>query len=145
MAPVVEPGMTNLNIEFPSGNNWIDWWNTTKVYQGGTTTNYDVSSLEILPAFHRQGSILPLEVSTNSTGHGSKLSEGSLTLLISQMGTKEETVVREFSGEPAGKVLAQEISYIYEADNSTFILKATGRNFCLQSVTKFLKLIQKIL
>src|SRR5690242_11890268 len=120
VAPIVDSGVTQLSVTFPSGNNWLDWWDSTKVYQGGNTVNYAVPSLAIFPVFHRQGSILALNVTTDDTGHGRTTSAGSLTLLISQMdtsGSEVGTIIREFSAETEGKVLAQEVSYFYDTSN----------------------------
>lgn len=75
---------TTRVITFPSGivhfrvtiagNNFIDWWNGT-VYTGGSTITYDVP-YDQFPVFHRQGSILPLKVTSNCCNHGDENSRG---------------------------------------------------------------------
>lgn len=94
-------------------------WNSTQVYSGGSTVAYQVP-LEQFPVFHRKGSILPLNVISGETMHGTKYSSDCLTLLISQLVEKGETVVREFNG------ISQEVYYLW--DNGKFEFVATSHS-----------------
>ena len=57
IAPVLTQGATSREVTFPAGT-WVDYANPTKIYEGGTTTNYN-APLEVLPMFVRGGSIIP--------------------------------------------------------------------------------------
>jgi len=48
-------------IDFPAGATWVDWWNSSLTFQGGSTVDY-LCSLENYPAFKRAGAIIPLDV-----------------------------------------------------------------------------------
>jgi len=117
VSPMVQ-NTTQTTINFPSGFNFVDWWNGT-VYQGGSTIQYDVPYSQF-PVFHRQGSMLALNVTNSRAHHGTEYSEGALTLLVSQLGTKEKTAVREWKG------LSQELSYEYFAETQTMHFSATA-------------------
>jgi alpha-glucosidase (family GH31 glycosyl hydrolase) len=56
VSPIVEDNTTRV-VHFPAGNNWIDWFNTSLVYQGGTSATLDVP-LTSFPVFRRQGSMI---------------------------------------------------------------------------------------
>jgi alpha-glucosidase (family GH31 glycosyl hydrolase) len=60
VVPVVESEVPTVTITFPVEYDWIDWWNPSNIYEAGSTILYNVWSLDILPVFHRQGSILAL-------------------------------------------------------------------------------------
>ena len=79
VAPIVT-NTTVRTIEFPAGNNWVDWWNMTIVYSGNTTITYQ-TPLEIFPVFFRQGALLPLQVNNSLAGHGDEFSAEYMTLL----------------------------------------------------------------
>ena len=57
-AAVVYEDTTEREIQFPSGE-WIDYWDNSKVFNGGETVNYDVP-LDRYPLFIRRGAIIPL-------------------------------------------------------------------------------------
>ncbi len=57
VAPVVEEGASRRQVCLPKGN-WYDFW-TGKRVTGGKTIRYP-ASLEILPLFVREGSIIPM-------------------------------------------------------------------------------------
>lgn len=54
---------------FPNGSNWVDWYNTSLVYTGGTTIKR-VYPLSQFPAFQQAGAMLPLYVKVEDIGHG---------------------------------------------------------------------------
>ena len=81
VSPIVE-NSTMRTVHFPSGNSWIDWFNTSRIFQGGSTVNFTVP-LERFPVFIRDGAMLALNVtSSHGTGWGDELSKGFLTLFI---------------------------------------------------------------
>jgi len=53
-------GTAQRTVDFPAGSNWVDWWNTTVVYQGGTTIDYECP-LANFPVFKRFGAVIPLD------------------------------------------------------------------------------------
>ena len=67
-------------ITFPEGS-WINYWDEDDVHQGGTTASLDYS-IDHYPLFIRSGAIIPMNVDTYITGHGSEFSKNYLTLLI---------------------------------------------------------------
>lgn len=68
-------------VVFPDSGYWIDYWDETKVYQPGTKTSYRLT-LDKFPIFLKTGSVIPLYVSNNITGHGSAAQTDQITLLI---------------------------------------------------------------
>lgn len=58
VAPIVEDS-TQRQIDFPTGDNWIDWW-TGDVYAGGTSVTYDCP-LDQYPVFKRVGANLLMD------------------------------------------------------------------------------------
>lgn len=57
VAPVTGDYRT-MEIFFPGGTTWIDYWNK-EIIQGGGILPYDVSDIGKLPLFIREGAILP--------------------------------------------------------------------------------------
>lgn len=57
VAPVMEKGATQRNVEFPAGE-WINWYNPSEVYEGGTNVTVD-APLDRLPLFVKAGSFIP--------------------------------------------------------------------------------------
>lgn len=109
VSPVVD-NVTSQKIDFPDDRScWVDWWNSSSVYCGPLTVNYDVP-IERYPIFQRQGSILPLDVTTNDSQFGDSRNAGALTLAVALPGVfghslQEKTVVRQWKGP------TQELSY----------------------------------
>uniref|UniRef100_A0A6B2L112 DUF5110 domain-containing protein n=1 Tax=Arcella intermedia TaxID=1963864 RepID=A0A6B2L112_9EUKA len=94
IAPIVATG-NSREIDFPEGNDWIYWFNTSQIYKGGSSQTLDIPLAEF-PAFHRVGSMLPLQVDTEGD-HGDELSDGYLTVLVNPLvGRKEEVAVRRW-------------------------------------------------
>jgi alpha-glucosidase (family GH31 glycosyl hydrolase) len=52
--------VTTLPIYLPAGGRWMDWW-TGRVYEGGQVINHDVSDVNVLPLFLREGGVLPMQ------------------------------------------------------------------------------------
>ena len=113
VAPIITNN-TMRTVEFPAGNNWVDWWNMTIVYSGNTTVNYQ-TTLETFPVFYRQGALLPLQVNNSLADHGDEFSADYITLLavapaVSEHEDDEQqrgyTAIREF------RKVSQEVHYI---------------------------------
>lgn len=85
VAYVTQPGVTVLPITLPAGD-WIDYWNDAQVYDGRSTIHHPVP-LGREPIFVRSGAIVPMQVSRDYTGHGTRASSGSLTVLVYPSGT----------------------------------------------------------
>ena len=84
VAPITE-NVTARAIHFPhnkNGEGWVDWWQPTQVYKSGEHVHEYQAPLDILPVFHREGSVLPLEVSTSDTNHGHESFADALTFLV---------------------------------------------------------------
>lgn len=66
IAPVIQKGQTNRNIYLPKGN-WVDFF-TLKTYEGERNINYSLT-LDDIPIFVREGSIIPLTEPLSSTDY----------------------------------------------------------------------------
>jgi len=73
-----------MDVTLPFGQ-WIYYWDESRV-ASGTVSGLPVP-LGGEPIFLRQGSIIPMEVETSQTGHGTAESAGSLTVLVYPSGT----------------------------------------------------------
>ncbi len=78
VAPMFEEG-EERTILFPQGE-WISILDETKQYTEGIKKLS--FTLEDFPAFIRKGAIIPMNVTTDATGHGTSLSQGYTTVLI---------------------------------------------------------------
>lgn len=67
-------------IVFPEGE-WLDYWDNRVSYQGGQTVTVEVPE-DRSPIFVKRGSIIPMDVVNDATGHGGTSSKGWLTLDI---------------------------------------------------------------
>ncbi len=90
--------------------------------------NYSVP-LAQFPVFHRKGSILPLDVTSDECNHGDERSSGYLTLLISHLSPGAYQSVREEATAP--NPTAQEFRYGYEGGVFTFTATAHSRKLFL--------------
>jgi len=116
VAPIVESSLLRT-IDFPSGNDWIFWFNSSQIYHGGLSFTLQIP-LSQFPAFHRSGSMLPLHVDTSSQ-HGDPSASGYLTVLIHPLPNhQEQIVVRRW------KDVSSELSYIW--DDTSFRFTATA-------------------
>lgn len=64
VAPVVSPGLSEMEVILPEGT-WYNWW-THKSVEGGTKLRMEVD-YETIPVFARAGSIIPLTEAVNTT------------------------------------------------------------------------------
>ncbi|HZL17532.1 MAG TPA: TIM-barrel domain-containing protein, partial [Polyangia bacterium] len=92
-ASVITTNVTTKSVTFPAGASWIDYWNETTVYAGGSTTQYS-APLAQYPIFIKAGAIIPLDVKTAITGHGDTTSAGKTTLAIYPEGKSSFTFHR---------------------------------------------------
>jgi hypothetical protein len=83
-APIVTEPTETMDIELPSGQ-WIDYWDESSLVSG-PIQGFPVP-LGREPTFIRLGSLIPMEVRNAQTGHGTKESSGSLTVLVYPSGT----------------------------------------------------------
>lgn len=105
VAPIVE-NSTTRQIIFPEGNNWINWWNNSQIFVGGSSVSLDYP-LEQFPVFIREGAALVVNVTSSwGTGWGDEDSKGFLTVLIPKP-TREGgyQAIREYRG------ISQEVWY----------------------------------
>src|SRR4029079_9808720 len=77
--PVVTAPTRAMDIVFPSGR-WIDYWDESQAYSGAV--GGFPAPLGREPVFIRDGAIIPMDVERPYTGHGTRDSAGSLTLLV---------------------------------------------------------------
>lgn len=77
---VITSNTTSKQVTFPAGSRWIDYWDETRVYSGGTSHSYS-APLDRYPIFIRSGAIVPMNVRNNVTGHGDGAA-GKVTLLV---------------------------------------------------------------
>jgi alpha-glucosidase (family GH31 glycosyl hydrolase) len=75
VAPILKKGQTSVQVYFPKGYNWVDFW-SDKVYKGGTTATIAVS-LDKIPVFVRTGAFIPMVEGLSNT---SKYSSKNLTV-----------------------------------------------------------------
>ena len=77
--PFVTEPTRSLDFQLPAGN-WIDYWNEQRVVSGSLTG--EPAPLGREPVFLRTGSIIPMDVQRDYTGHGTRESAGALTVLV---------------------------------------------------------------
>ena len=65
VAPVTSPNVTNWDVYLPKSNSWYDFW-SGKRFDGGQTISTSVS-LDVIPVFVKEGSIIPLGNIVQST------------------------------------------------------------------------------
>ncbi len=66
VAPILEPGVSELRVSLPRGSHWFDLW-TGQRYDGGRTITVPVT-LEQIPVFVRGGAFLPTTTDMPNTG-----------------------------------------------------------------------------
>jgi len=93
VAPLVEDSLTQV-VTFPDGNDWIYWFDSSKVYQGGSTANLSVPYTEF-PAFHRKGAILTLygNAVVGDRNDFMNTDDSAVIAMISPVNNNEETTV----------------------------------------------------
>lgn len=82
--PLVVDPLPEVDFTFPTGQ-WVDYWDESQVLSGKVVGHPVPRGQE--PVFFKLGSIIPLEVERDYTGHGTRESQGSLTLLVFPSGT----------------------------------------------------------
>jgi hypothetical protein len=82
--PLVTDRVSTLDFRLPPGA-WIDYWNEERVVFGLVTAQAVPLGRE--PVFLRMGSIIPMDVERDYTGHGTRESAGALTVLVYPNGT----------------------------------------------------------
>jgi len=95
-APLWQNGARSRDVYLPQGE-WIDYWEPTRRLHGPTTVTVD-APLDRLPLFVRAGGLLPLDVTSTVTGHGSAASSGRLTIDAYPSGTSQ-LVLHEAAGD----------------------------------------------
>lgn len=60
VAPVMTQGAVSRNIVLPAGGQWVDFYNPTKYYRGGTEIKNYPAPLSRLPLFVRAGAFIPM-------------------------------------------------------------------------------------
>ena len=91
VTPIVDSSQ-KADILFPSGK-WVDFWNQKVIFEGNTRVVLNYTSYETFPVFHRAGSILPLNITTDYVNlFGNSMNEGYLTLAIHYPIEDEEQV-----------------------------------------------------
>ncbi|MCC7165184.1 MAG: hypothetical protein IT331_21980 [Anaerolineae bacterium] len=69
-----------VRVKFPPGE-WINYWNESEVYPGGSVIYYPTPPGQE-PIFIRRGAIIPMEVRNDYTGHGTVASLDALTVNV---------------------------------------------------------------
>jgi hypothetical protein len=82
--PFVTGRTSAIDIALPPGQ-WVDYWDESHVVSGNLSEYPAPLGQE--PVFLKLGSIIPMEVEREYTGHGTRESAGSLTLLVYPSGT----------------------------------------------------------
>ncbi len=109
------------DVPLPAGSRWIDWWSAA-VHDGGTTlAAYDSSDRSRIPLFVKEGAVIPLEVSDDSTSLGAASSAGRLTVLAYPSTTRTTFKVHEVDGE------ITELSAVRDATSTTVTLSRATR------------------
>ena len=117
--PIVEND-TQVLVKFPSGNNWIDWWDSSVIYTGGVNQTLEYP-IELFPVFIRQGAMLALDVSKDlGLRHGDEYSANYLTVFIPYAMEEGSQVVRRW-GSPS-----QELFYSFSSPTKQFHFYATA-------------------
>ena len=80
VAPIYDSTTSKREVYLPCGR-WVNYWNEREIHQGPKSIMVN-PPLEQLPLFIRSGSIIPMNVQDNGTGHGTYFSRGHLTLDI---------------------------------------------------------------
>lgn len=79
VAAMVEPG-PEREVSFPAGR-WRNWLNEDTVHDGDTVAELQFA-LNEFPVYVREGALVPLDVTSDVTGHGGEFSRDHLTLAV---------------------------------------------------------------
>lgn len=98
VAPILDDSGVR-DVPLPAGARWVDWWSNA-VHDGGQTlTAYDSTDRSRIPLFVKEGALIPLEVSDDSTGLGTTASAGRLTVLAYPATSQTSFKVHDDDGE----------------------------------------------
>jgi alpha-glucosidase (family GH31 glycosyl hydrolase) len=61
VAPIIS-NSSAVDVTFPSGSNWVYWWNHSLVYTGGSKYTFNNIPLTEFSVFFKKGSFIPLRV-----------------------------------------------------------------------------------
>jgi alpha-glucosidase (family GH31 glycosyl hydrolase) len=89
--------VTTLPIYLPAGGRWMDWW-TGRVYEGGQMINHDVSDVNVLPLFLREGGVLPMQQECQWIESGAAPEALSLTVFAPANGKRSRFELLEDDG-----------------------------------------------
>jgi alpha-glucosidase (family GH31 glycosyl hydrolase) len=118
---VITTDVTTKSVTFPTGSSFIDYWDESKVYAGGSTLTYS-APLAAYPLFIKAGAIIPLDVKTSVTGHGDASSAGKVSVLIYPHGKSSFLFHR-----PLGEGITYEDSLIaMDASSGTLSVSGTS-------------------
>ncbi len=117
VSPIVDDN-ANRTIVFPKGNDWVDYFDSSKIYKGGSKHALTFG-LKDYPVYKRAGSIIPLDVSRRYVGHGDESSTGYMTLLIESPRQAERIRVSRFKHEHSFEAL-----YVMDNDNMMLTVSA---------------------
>jgi len=120
VAPMVEDSLTRV-VTFPEGNSWIYWFDSSKVYQGGSTVNISMPLSEF-PAFHRKGALLVLygNAVVGNVNDYENTDDSTVMAMISPVkNSKEMTTIRRW------RDISTDLMYTYDSNGFTFMATAT--------------------
>lgn len=60
VAPVLTEGTVSRNVVLPAGSKWVDFYDASKVYEGGTVLKNYPAPLSRIPLFVKGGAIIPM-------------------------------------------------------------------------------------
>jgi len=81
VAPIIDE-VTERDVELPEGT-WYDWFDLGgDAIDGDATVTYDVTDRRVIPVFVRAGAIVPMSVSSDTTGFGTEASADAHTILV---------------------------------------------------------------
>ncbi len=125
VTPVLEANVTRQKVHFPRGHDYVDWFDKSTLYRGGTSVDYEVSlDGGRYPVFHVQGNLLPLlPAPASNTILLLPAPDGALMVLLPcpRPGGSHSTVIRRYR-QPS-----QEVSYSYDSGVISVILTAHVR------------------
>ena len=124
VCPVAEP-INMLKITLPAETNWVDFW-TGKTYTGGTDVNMNVS-IDHIPVFVKQGSIIPLA----TVGNNSSDSLSAPMEIRVYGGANAEFVLYEDENDGKGYTAEafSKITFSYTEKNKTLTIGSTDGEY----------------
>lgn len=128
--PVLVENVTTHTVTFPKGSDFVDWFNTSVVYKGGSTVVYPCPLDESMsyPVFHKQGSLLVRNIRNSVTLPLVPAETEPLNVFVAhpRVGQSGHTPIRRF------RQRAQEVSYVFETSGRlVFTTTAHARRLSL--------------